>query len=42
MIHLFFSRPCFYVITRLLWPLPWPLVARVGIAVVLLAASQYW
>ena len=41
MFHLIFSLPCIYVITRVLWPLPWPLVVKVGIAVVLLLAAQY-
>jgi predicted MPP superfamily phosphohydrolase len=41
MFHLIFSLPGLYVVGRFLWPLPWPLHARVGMAVVALLASQY-
>ncbi|HUD95563.1 metallophosphoesterase [Sphingobium sp.] len=36
--------PSTLVITRFLWPLPWPLVAKIVIAVLMLVASQfqYW
>ncbi|WP_339163259.1 metallophosphoesterase [Methylobacterium bullatum] len=41
MFHLIFGLPCLYVITRVLWPLPWPLAVKAGVAVLLLVASQY-
>ncbi len=41
MIRLIFSLPSAYVIARVVWPLPWPLALKIGIAVVLLVASQY-
>ncbi len=41
MIRLIPSLPSLYVIVRVVWPLPWPLALRLGIAAVLLAASQY-
>ncbi|WP_414058410.1 hypothetical protein [Pseudomonas sp. HR96] len=41
MFHLMFSTPCFYVILRFVWPMPWPLPARLGCALLLLLASQY-
>jgi hypothetical protein len=41
MFHLIFGLPCLYVITRVLWPLPWQLVIRTAVAVLLLIASQY-
>jgi predicted MPP superfamily phosphohydrolase len=42
--HLIFALPSILVITRFLWPLPWPLVAKIIIAVLMLVASQfqYW
>lgn len=42
--HLIFALPSILVITRFLWPLPWPLVAKMVIAVLMLVASQfqYW
>ncbi|MHC9420057.1 metallophosphoesterase [Sphingomonas citri] len=42
--HLIFATPCLYVVVRTLWPLALPLWAKGGIAVLLLAASQfhYW
>jgi predicted MPP superfamily phosphohydrolase len=39
--HFMFSLPCLVVITRVLWPLTLPLAAKLLIAVLLLAASQY-
>ena len=41
MIHLMFSLPCLYVVTRGVWPLPWPLALKLGLAALLLVASQY-
>lgn len=41
MFHLIFGLPCLYVIARVVWPLPWPLVLKLGVALLLLAASQY-
>ncbi|MEG5262938.1 metallophosphoesterase [Pseudomonas sp. JDS28PS106] len=41
MFHLMFTTPCLYVIVRFIWPMPWPLAARLTSAVVLLLASQY-
>lgn len=42
--HLIFALPSVLVITRVLWPLPWPLAIKLIIAVVMLGASQfqYW
>jgi predicted MPP superfamily phosphohydrolase len=44
MFQLIFTLPCLYVLTRWLWPLPWPVAAQAAVAVVLLVASQfhYW
>ena len=41
MFHLMFTTPCLYVIVRFIWPMPWPLAARLGCAMLLLLASQY-
>lgn len=41
MFHLMFSTPCLYVIVRFIWPMPWPLPARLAGALLLLLASQY-
>ena len=41
MIRIIPSLPAIYVIARVVWPLPWPLATKIGVAVVLLAASQY-
>ncbi|NEU14398.1 metallophosphoesterase [Methylobacterium sp. BTF04] len=41
MFHLIFGLPSLYVITRVLWPLPWPFALKAAIAVLLLIASQY-
>ena len=41
MIRLIFSLPSIYVIARVVWPLFWPLAPKIGVAVVLLVASQY-
>ena len=41
MIRLIFTLPAIYVISRTIWPLPWPLALKVGTAVVLVVASQY-
>lgn len=38
---LIFAAPCLLVIARWLWPLSLPLGAKVGVAVLLLGASQY-
>lgn len=42
--HLIFATPYLYVVVRTLWPLALPLWAKGGVAVLLLAASQfhYW
>ena len=41
MFHVMFSTPCLYVIMRFIWPMPWPLSARLASSLVLLLASQY-
>jgi predicted MPP superfamily phosphohydrolase len=41
MFHLMFTTPCLYVIVRFIWPMPWPLAARLACALLLLLASQY-
>ncbi len=41
MLHLIFSTPCLYVLTRFVAPLPWPLEIRVALGAVMLVASQY-
>ncbi len=41
MIRLIPSLPAIYVVARVVWPLPWPLAAKIAVAVLLLAASQY-
>lgn len=41
MFQLMFSTPCLYAIVRFIWPMPWPLPARLATALVLLLASQY-
>ena len=41
MLRLIPSLPSIYVIARVVWPLPWPAAARIGVAAILLAASQY-
>lgn len=41
MIRLIPSLPSLYVIVRVVWPMPWPLVVRIAVAIVLLAASQF-
>ncbi|MCZ2499099.1 metallophosphoesterase [Xylophilus sp. Kf1] len=41
MFHLIFGLPGLYVIGRFVWPLPWPLMARLPMALLVLAASQY-
>ena len=41
MIHLIFSLPAAYVVARVVWPLPWPLVLKLGVAALLLVASQF-
>ncbi|AWI88078.1 metallophosphoesterase [Methylobacterium sp. DM1] len=41
MFHLIFGLPSFYVVVRVLWPLPWPFAVKAGVAVLLLVASQY-
>lgn len=44
MFQLIFTLPCLYVLTRWLWPLPWPVGVQAAVALVLLVASQfhYW
>lgn len=44
MFQIIFTLPCVYVLTRWLWPLPWPLAAQAAVALTLLIASQfhYW
>ncbi|MES2175034.1 MAG: metallophosphoesterase [Pseudomonadota bacterium] len=44
MFHLIFALPSVLVIMRFLWPMPWPLAAKIVIAVLMLVASQfqYW
>jgi predicted MPP superfamily phosphohydrolase len=41
MFHLMFSLPSLYVLARFVWPLPCAPGAKVALAVILLAASQY-
>ncbi|CAN5517399.1 metallophosphoesterase [soil metagenome] len=41
MLHVFFGLPGLYVIGRFLWPLRWPLPARVVAGLAVLVASQY-
>ena len=41
MIRLIPSLPAIYVITRVVWPLPWPLAVKIVVFLILLAASQY-
>ncbi|MFD0938930.1 metallophosphoesterase [Methylobacterium trifolii] len=41
MIRLIPSLPAAYVIARGVWPLPWPPALKLGLAAVLLVASQY-
>ena len=41
MIRLIPSLLSIYVIARVVWPLPWPIAAKIIVAVVVLAASQY-
>lgn len=41
MFHIMFSIPCWYVIVRFVWPMPWMLSAKIAVAIVLLFASQY-
>lgn len=41
MIHLIFGIPALYVIARILWPLPWPISLKLGLALALLVASQF-
>ncbi|KHL26883.1 metallophosphoesterase [Croceibacterium mercuriale] len=41
MFHLIFATPVLYLLVRTLWPLGLPLPAKIGIAVLMLVASQY-
>ncbi|WP_019904824.1 metallophosphoesterase [Methylobacterium sp. 77] len=41
MFHLIFGLPSLYVISRVVWPLPWPFALKAGVAILLLIASQY-
>ena len=41
MIRLIPSLPAVYVIARVVWPSPWPLALKLGLAALLLIASQY-
>ena len=44
MFHLVFALPWLYVVTRTIGPLPWPIVIKVAVSLVLLVGSQfhYW
>ncbi len=44
MFQIVFTLPCLYVLTRWLWPLPWPIGVQAAVALILLIASQfhYW
>ncbi|MEP6785109.1 MAG: metallophosphoesterase [Sphingomonadales bacterium] len=44
MFQLIFALPWLYVVTRWLWPLPWPMEIQAAVALVLLIGSQfhYW
>ncbi len=39
--HFIFGLPCLLVVTRFVWPLQLPLIAKIVLTVVLLVASQY-
>jgi predicted MPP superfamily phosphohydrolase len=41
MFHAMFSAPCLYVIVRFIWPMPWPLAAKLASALLLVLASQF-
>jgi predicted MPP superfamily phosphohydrolase len=41
MFHFMFSLPCLYVLVRFVWPMPWPLTAKLVVALLLVLASQY-
>ena len=41
MFHFVFTLPWLLVVTRFLWPLPWRVSAKAGVALVLLFAAQY-
>lgn len=41
MIRLIPSLPALYVIARVVWPSPWPFALKLGVAAILLVASQY-
>lgn len=41
MIRLIPSLPALYVAARVVWPSPWPLALKLGVTLLLLAASQY-
>jgi predicted MPP superfamily phosphohydrolase len=41
MFHLFFGLPWLYVVTRSIWPLPWPGPIKGAVSLLLLIASQF-
>ncbi len=41
MFHIMFSIPCWYVIVRFIYPMPWMLSAKIAVAILLLLASQF-
>ena len=41
MIHLIVGLPALYVVARIVWPLPWPIPVKLGLAAALLVASQF-
>ncbi|MBB3937295.1 metallophosphoesterase [Aureimonas phyllosphaerae] len=41
MLHLVFSVPCLYLLTRFVAPLPWPLLFKLALGAAMLVASQY-
>ena len=41
MFRLIFGLPWLYVVTRFVWPMPWPDPIKIAVALVLLVASQF-
>ena len=41
MFHLVFGLPWLYVVTRLIWPLPWAIPVKIAVSLLLLVASQF-
>ena len=41
MFHLIFGLPWLYVVSRTIWPLPWPTSAKIAVSLLLLVASQF-